>query len=128
MGKQMLEITSDILGQNLVNLTHSVYLQILIWAIIIDIATGYAKAFKHKKYNSTLGINGLIRHILVIFIMTIIGVYARALNQVTVSIGICCFFIANYGVSIFENLDELGIRLPKRVRQFFEKMKKEFDK
>ncbi len=125
MGKQMLEITSEVLGQNLVNLTHSGYLQILIWAIIIDVVSGYAKAFKLKKYNSTIGINGLIRHILVLFIMTIIGVYARALNQLPISIGICCFFIANYVLSIIENFDELGIKFPSWVRKFFEKMKDE---
>ncbi len=124
----MLEINAGILFQNLESVMKSVYFQILLIIIAFDILTGYLKAFKLKKYNSTIGINGLLRHFVVVLVMATIGVYARALNQLNISIGICMFFIANYALSLVENWGELGLPLPSWVKVYFEKMKDDTDK
>lgn len=56
-------------------------------------------------------------------LMTVIGVYARALDYVFISYFICLGFIGSYGLSLLENLDIIGVPYPEKFRQFFKQMK-----
>ncbi len=123
-----MKVTSEMPFANLVDLSQSIYMQVLLVIIFFDLVTGHIKAFVLKKYNSTIGINGILRHMLVIFVMCFVGVYARALHQVHISIGLCIFFIGNYALSVFENWQELNMPFPSWLRVYFEKLKDEYDK
>lgn len=120
----MIEMTAEILFNHLRSLAHSPYMQILIWLMVVDIASGYAKAFKLRKFDSKVGTNGLIRHFLVVTVMVLIGTYARALGFNHVSITACSFFIANYAISVVENWEALGLPLPDMIKPFFSQMRK----
>lgn len=117
-----MEITTESLITAIKHLFTNAYMHILFWLIVIDVASGILKAFKKKKYNSTVGINGLLRHMLVLFALGIAYTYSEILGVEKVFSGIVIFFIANYGISIIENWDELGLPLPSWVKVYFEKI------
>lgn len=124
----MVEITSELLLLSLVELTHSFLMHVLIWLICLDIVTGYAKAIKLRRLDSKTGTNGIIRHFIVILIMTLVGVYTRVLGMAFLSYILCVFFISNYGLSLAENLDAIGLEMPKAIRPFFYQMREESDR
>ncbi len=89
--------------------------------IIMDVATGYLKAFKFKQTNSSISRDGYIKKggwlislILGFFVDVFIGTNIF-LNTTAVVL------IATEGISVYENLGELGIDLP--FKQYFERLK-----
>ena len=95
---------------------------ILIVLILIDVITGYAKAYKNKIVYSNIGTNGIIRHVIIIILQVFIGVFSRVYGVDYVSIVLCLFNIGNYGISILENLNKLGIPFPKGIEKYFMQM------
>lgn len=106
-----------------ISMLHSGIFHILISLILIDIFTGYAKAYKNKIVDSKIGTNGIIRHTIVIVLQVFVGVFSRIYVVEYVSIVLCIFNIGNYGTSILENLNMLGIPMPKGLEKYFKQMK-----
>ena len=104
-------------------LSTSFLFHILLIIIFLDILTGYAKAIKTKSLNSKIGTNGIIRHIIVLIIQTIVGIYSRVLGFEFISYTLAIFFVGNYGLSFLENLDAIGVPFPKEFRAYFEQMR-----
>lgn len=123
----MIELTTEILIENLRHLVHSPYMHILFWLMVVDILSGYAKAFKLKKFDSKIGTNGLIRHFMVITVMVLIGTYSRTLGYQRFSVSACVFFIVNYSFSVIENWEALGLPFPPSLKPFFNQMRKNSD-
>lgn len=119
----MAKITINLLHEQIGDLMTSPLYHFLLWLIVFDIIAGYIKAFKTKSFDSKVSTNGWLKHALVLMLMTVIGVYARALDYVFVSYFICIGFIGSYGLSLLENLDVIGIPYPQKFRQFFKQMK-----
>lgn len=94
--------------------------------ISFDIITGYLKAFKLKKVNSSISRDGYIKKIGWI-IALIFGYLIRELINVDIfiilSFVVC---IATEGISVYENLGEIGINL--KFKKYFEKLKEMEDK
>ncbi|MGM0259361.1 phage holin family protein [Enterococcus sp. AZ102] len=105
------------------NLLSNVYIQIFLWAVFIDIVTGLAKAFTGKSAHSTKGLQGLIKHLLVVILVTIAYPYLKILGLESFATAFVWFYVAIYGISIVENLDQLGIKVPNFVKQRLEKIK-----
>lgn len=116
-------ITSELLRSYFDELVRSGLVHILFWLMILDICSGYAKAFKTKRFDSKVGVNGLIRHVLVFSVMIIIGVYARAFEYPGISKAACGFFILNYLLSLTENWEALGLPFPQSLKPFFHQMR-----
>lgn len=88
--------------------------------IFTDILTGYLKAFKVKKVNSSISRDGYIKKISWI-IAILLGFTIDYFIKVNIFlIGSAMVCIATEGISIYENLGELGIKLP--FKKYFEKM------
>ena len=104
-------------------LSTSFLFHVLLIIIFLDILTGYAKAIKTKSLNSKIGTNGIIRHIIVLIIQTIVGIYSRVLGFEFISYTLGIFFVGNYGLSFLENLDAIGVPFPKEFRAYFEQMR-----
>ena len=119
MGK----ITIDLLHGQIEDLFSSPLYHALLWLIVFDIASGYIKAFKTKNFDSKISTNGWLKHGLVVILMTVIGVYARALGYDFVSKFICLGFLGSYGLSLLENLDAIGVPYPQGFREFFKQMR-----
>lgn len=96
---------------------------ILLCALFIfaDIASGYCKAFKFKKINSSISRDGYIKKMAWI-IAILVGLCFKFLTGLEIFLilsAIVC--VATEGMSLYENLGELGVNLP--FSKYFEKLK-----
>lgn len=112
---------SDVINQ-MQDVSESFVYQVLIIFILLDVFTGISKAIIQKRLNSGIGIKGLLTHIFVIVIQTLIALYSRLLGTVLFSQAICVFFIGFYGISLFENMHFIGVPLPVSFKKYFEQM------
>lgn len=88
--------------------------------IFTDILTGYLKAFKNKKVNSSISRDGYVKKIGWV-ISILLGFVIDLLVQVNIFlVGSAVVCIATEGISIYENLGEVGINLP--FKKYFEKL------
>lgn len=89
--------------------------------IFTDVITGYLKSVKNKKLNSSISRDGYIKKIswIVALILGFLIDYFVGLELFL--IGSACVCIATEGISVYENLGELGINLP--FSKYFEKMR-----
>lgn len=88
--------------------------------VFADVLTGYLKAFKNKKVNSSISRDGYIKKIGWI-IAILLGFLVDMLVEVNLFlIGSAIVCIATEGISFYENLGEIGIDLP--FKKYFEKL------
>lgn len=102
----------------------SLFITLLI-LIIIDYITGICKGIYKKKLSSKISIKGIIKkfgYICIIILASLIDSLIDDDNMALRSLMIY-FFIANEGISILENWSSIGLPLPKKIFDFFEKIK-----
>lgn len=124
----MADLEIKLLVDHLQSLFKSPYIQILFWIVCFDIISGYIKAFKLKKFDSKTSTNGLLRHFLVMLVVMIVSLYARALNHREIGITTCLFFVMSYVGSLMENWEALGLPFPEALRPYINQMRKNQDK
>lgn len=104
---------------------------LFIWLVIADIATGMTKSFlaktTNKKLNSSKGLSGLIKHLIVIFLVITIYPYLLAMGFADPARMLVVFYILNYAVSIIENLGEAGIPVPSFVKKYLAKLQDNYN-
>ena len=88
--------------------------------IFTDVIAGYLKALKNKKINSSISRDGYIKKIawIISLLLGFIVDYLVKVNIFLIGSAIVC--ITTEGVSIYENLGEVGINLP--FKKYFEKV------
>ncbi len=91
--------------------------------IFTDVLTGYLKAFKNKKINSSISRDGYLKKIswLIALILGFVVDYFVGVQLFLVGTAIVC--MTTEGISVYENLGELGVKLP--FSKHFEKIKKD---
>lgn len=99
---------------------------LFVWAVIIDIVTGFAKSLVTKRTTSTKGIAGLIKHgVLTLVILTLYPMLEvnemRNAGDTFVS-----FYILYYAVSILENWGQMGLPLPNWVKPYIYKLSDDY--
>lgn len=100
---------------------NDVFFKTLLTLLMIDIVTGYYKAIKNKKLNSKVGMLGLIRHFVIMFI-TIALYFLSSIHDVpNIYTGGTALFISTYAISITENLSEMGFPIPSGITRFIYK-------
>jgi len=121
-------------------------IQIMVIFIVLDVIFGILRSIKQHKTNSTIGIDGIIRKVAMLFSISacivldyiveidLIGFIPLDLKE-TLNlgrIGIADLFAMLYCLfevlSIFKNMMKLGIPLPIKLKVFLEKLLKEFTK
>lgn len=103
----------------------SLFITLLI-LIAIDYITGLCKAIYKKELSSKISLKGIIKkfgYICIIVLATVVDLLINDENMALRSLMIY-FFIANEGISILENWSLIGLPLPKKIFDFFEKMQK----
>lgn len=93
-------------------------LEVLILFAFIDYISGVFKAFKNKQLSSKIGAKGIMKKVLYFLIIAV----AVALDYLLATKGmlrtlILYTFIANEGLSIFENVAEFGIKIPTKLTE-----------
>ena len=88
--------------------------------IFSDVMTGYLKAIKNRKINSSISRDGYIKKIswIIALILGFTIDYFVKVNLFLIGSAIVC--IATEGISVYENLGEIGIHLP--FKKYFEKV------
>jgi toxin secretion/phage lysis holin len=115
-------INNTLLLDEFRNLLTNGYVQIFLWFVIGDIITGICKGIFVKDANSTKGLSGIIKHMLVVCLVVIAYPYLKILGLETIATGFVWFYIAVYGISITENLGQLGVPVPNWVKDRLSKL------
>lgn len=103
-------------------------LKSLLIVIIIDYLTGVASAIYSKKLSSAIGFKGIIKKFCYLLIVALSVVIDNLTGQSGVIRTLVIYFlVSNDGISIIENMAELNIKLPSKLIEVLEQLKKKGD-
>lgn len=97
---------------------NDIAIQCLIIVVVLDYITGLIKGAYLKQLSSEYGLKGILKKVgffIVVALATIID-YIAGLNDV-VRLVVIYFLVANDGLSILENLGEVGVPFPKKLKE-----------
>ena len=97
----------------------------LLTFIVFDYISGVMAAFKQKKVSSSIGFIGILKKVgilMAVGVAHVLDVYVLKQGAVLMT-ATQLFFIANEGLSILENLGEIGVRFPKALKNALEKLR-----
>lgn len=90
-------------------------------SLLIDMLTGNAVAIYQRKWNSKTGINGTIRHLALFLVMGILlPMITFTTNMNGIANGVMLYVIAQYTISILENLSAMGVDIAEPLAKYFE--------
>lgn len=100
-------------------------LQSLLIVMIVDYLTGIASAIYNKELSSKIGFKGIIKKFSYLCIVALSVVIDNLIGQGgLIRTLIIYFFVANDGLSIIENMAEMGVKLPQKLIDSLEQIKK----
>jgi toxin secretion/phage lysis holin len=92
--------------------------------VALDYITGILLAIRDKKISSEVGYKGIVRKFLIFLIVSmgnIIDNYVLGTGS-TLRTLVIMFYLTNEGISILENAGQLGLPIPKKLREAIEKL------
>lgn len=105
-------------------------LKILITFMVLDYVTGVIYAYVIKALNSEVGFRGLIKKCMILAVL-IVGV---ELDRMLGNGGtwvfrtlVAYFYIANEGISLLENISNLGVPIPNKIKTALEQLNNDED-
>lgn len=100
-------------------------LQSLLIVIVIDYLTGIASAIYNKELSSKMGFKGIIKKFSYLLVVALSVVIDNLLGQSgLIRSLVIYFFVANDGLSIIENMAEMNVKLPQKLIDTLEQIKK----
>ena len=100
-------------------------LQSLLIVIVIDYLTGIVSAIYNKELSSKMGFKGIIKKFSYLLVVALSVVIDNLLGQSgLIRTLVIYFFVANDGLSIIENMAEMNIKLPQKLIDALEQIKK----
>lgn len=102
-------------------------LQVLIVFMILDYGTGVLYAYLTDQLNSEVGFKGLVKKCMILVVLIIGVMLDRIVGNGTWVFRtlVCYFYIANEGISLLENVGNIGIPIPNKMRQALEQLNKD---
>ena len=110
------------------HLADNALIQVFILLVLFDVFTGISKGLAGKQGNSTKGLLGVVKHLLVVLLVIVAYPYMKVMGMSLTANAFVIFYIAVYGISVTENLGQLGLPLPKFVIERLEKLRDGADK
>lgn len=98
----------------------------LIVFVLTDYVTGFASAIVRKELSSSVGFKGLARKVLIFLIVgiaNVLDVYVLGANAV-LRTAVILFYMCNEGLSIIENAGEIGLPIPKKLKDVLAQLRK----
>lgn len=95
---------------------HDSLLQILIGFVVIDYLSGVAVGIKNKNLSSRAGFYGIIKKIFIFSVIYMAHLADMATGTETIRNVAVLFYISNEGISILENLGEIGVKYPQKIK------------
>ena len=89
------------------------YLYVLLFFIIFDILTGTLKAFSTNTVYSKINKHGITNHITIFLFCFFFSWMFSIFDVNEYSNILIMFYIGSYGLSIIENVGQMGLPLPK---------------
>lgn len=107
--------------------TWDIAIAILIIFMVLDYLTGVIVAYQNRTLNSEVGFKGLIKKCMILLILIVAVMLDRLLNTGTWVFRtlVCYFYIANEGISLLENISNLGVKIPGKLKDALEQLNKE---
>ena len=100
-------------------------LQSLLIVMVIDYLTGIASAIYNKELSSKIGFKGIIKKFSYLLVVALSVVIDNLLGQSGLIRNLVIyFFVANDGLSIIENMAEMNVKLPQKLIDALEQIKK----
>lgn len=91
----------------------------LVALMVIDYITGVIKAYIKKELSSQYGFKGILKKVCILLVIAVahmIDMYIFANDRAIVMNMALLFYSGNEGLSILENLDEIGVPIPPQIR------------
>lgn len=124
-----MEINADLLVQAYSRIAHVSHYHIFIMFIVLDILSGYVKAFIKKDLDSKVGLRGIVKHLSIVALVFLVCPYLWLLNYEKIAMFLLYSIVTTYGISIIENYNEISPNtLPSWLGQFFRRTRNEIDK
>lgn len=111
----------------LIELINNPYFKFLIIVVILDIIAGTVRAIIQKRLNSSIGTIGLLKHMLVLITISILTMFAPVFELGVVANTFIGFYIFQYGLSVVENWEAIGLPVPRWVKSHIKNKKKQYD-
>ena len=113
--------------QAFTDLFNNQYLRLLVVVIVLDILAGTVRAIIQKALNSSIGTTGLLKHMLILISISVLAIFAPLFDLVLVSNAFIGFYIFQYGLSIVENWEAIGLPVPNWVKERMNNKKMELN-
>ena len=100
-------------------------IQSLLIVIVIDYLTGIASAIYNKKLSSRIGFKGIIKKFCYLLVVALSVIIDNLLGSSgLIRSLVIYFFVANDGISIIENMAKMNVKLPEKLIDALEQIKK----
>ena len=86
----------------------------LLSLIILDYITGVVKGISNKTLSSQIGFKGICKKIMILICIAV-SVILEQITNIPVREVVICFYIANEGISLLENMAEF-IPIPQKLK------------
>lgn len=102
-------------------------LQVLIVFMVLDYLTGVLHAYLIGQLSSEVGFKGLVKKCMILVVLIIGVMLDRILGTGTWVFRtlVCYFYIANEGISLLENISNLGVPIPNKIKNALEQLNKD---
>ena len=102
-------------------------LDVFLFLIIVDFITGWIKAIATKELSSRIGMLGIAKKVTMLFVVAVaVRVEKVVGNNLPIREMDLIFYIANEGLSFFENIATF-IPMPKKLKELFIQLKNKDD-
>ena len=102
-------------------------LDVFLFLIIVDFITGWIKAIATKELSSRIGMLGIAKKVTMLFVVAVaVRVEKVVGNNLPIREMVLIFYIANEGLSFFENIATF-IPMPKNLKELFIQLKNKDD-
>ena len=93
--------------------------------MVIDYLTGIASAIYNKNLSSKIGLKGILKKFCYLCVVALSVVIDNLTGQSgLIRSLVIYFFVANDGLSIIENMAEMNVKLPQKLIDSLEQIKK----
>lgn len=113
--------------QTFIDLFNNPYLRLLVVVIVLDILAGTVRAIIQRALNSSIGTTGLLKHMLILISISVLTIFAPLFELGVIANSFIAFYIFQYGLSIVENWQAIGLPVPQWVKERMNNKKMELD-
>lgn len=97
---------------------------VLLLFMVIDYLTGIMRAIKDKELSSAIGINGIFKKMMILFIIAVaVGIDDITGTDGAIRMLAILFYAGMEGISILENAARLGVPVPDKLKDVLLQLK-----